>query len=81
MRAQKILTDHSEQLTAVAEALLKLDTLSRTEFEAVMRGETLPDAPQPKPVVAEPEPEREIPTPAYQRASHALGDQEAFIEP
>lgn len=81
VRAQKILTDHSEQLTAVAEALLKLDTLSRTEFEAVMRGETLPDAPQPKPVVAEPEPEREIPTPAYQRASHALGDQEAFIEP
>ena len=31
-----------DMLTAVAEALLERDTLSRVEFEAVMRGETLP---------------------------------------
>ncbi|MDD3334057.1 MAG: ATP-dependent zinc metalloprotease FtsH [Eubacteriales bacterium] len=41
-RACQILTDHKERLTAVAEALLERDTLSRVEFEAVMRGEALP---------------------------------------
>ena len=81
VRAQRILTENSEKLTAVAEALLKLDTLSRAEFEAVMRGEALPDAPTPAPVVEEEEPVREIPTPAYHRARQTLGDQEAFIEP
>ena len=41
-RAEELLRTHSQQLTAVAEALLERDTLSRNEFEAVMNGEALP---------------------------------------
>ncbi|MDD3411953.1 MAG: ATP-dependent zinc metalloprotease FtsH, partial [Eubacteriales bacterium] len=36
-RAQRILTENLDRLTAVAEALLERDTLTRREFEAVMR--------------------------------------------
>ena len=86
MRAQRILTEHQAQLSAVAEALLKHDTLSRAEFEAVMRGEALPDAPMPAP--AEPQEEREsvggsMPTPAYRPAAQTIDidDDEPFIKP
>ncbi len=41
-RACELLTQHQDRLNAVAEALLDRDTLNRTEFEAVMRGEELP---------------------------------------
>ena len=80
VRAQRILTEHRDQLTSVAEALLEHDTLSRAEFEAVMRGETLP----PEPVKPTPAPEPEIPTPAYQPMASVpddLNDTEPFIEP
>ena len=80
VRAQRILTEHRDQLTSVAEALLEHDTLSRAEFEAVMRGETLP----PEPVKPTPVPEPEIPTPAYQPMASVpddLNDTEPFIEP
>lgn len=86
VRAQRILTEHQAQLSAVAEALLKHDTLSRTEFEAVMRGETLPD--EPAPTAKEPREEHEekggaIPTPAYRPAAQTIDtdDGEPFIEP
>ena len=86
VRAQRILTEHQAQLAAVAEALLKHDTLSRAEFEAVMRGEALPDAPAPAP--AEPHEEREsaggsIPATAYRPAAQTIDtdDNEPFIKP
>ncbi|MEG0493892.1 MAG: ATP-dependent zinc metalloprotease FtsH [Clostridia bacterium] len=40
--ARKIIEDNKEKLVAVAETLLVRETLSRAEFEAVMRGEELP---------------------------------------
>ncbi|MEG0270436.1 MAG: ATP-dependent zinc metalloprotease FtsH [Clostridia bacterium] len=40
--AQTIIEDNKEKLVAVAETLLVRETLSRAEFEAVMRGEELP---------------------------------------
>ena len=89
VRAQRILTEHQAQLNAVAEALLKHDTLSRNEFEAVMRGEVLPDAPVPTVPAESPEQEtladtgRSIPTPAYKPAPQTIDidDKEPFIEP
>ena len=82
-RAQKLLSEHRAQLNAVAEALLERDTLSRAEFEAVMRGEELPpETVQPKVELAEPE--KEMPTPAYRPiTSPMMGreDREPFIEP
>jgi cell division protease FtsH len=85
VRAQRILTEHQAQLAAVAEALLKLDTLSRAEFEAVMRGETLPDAPAPAPVAAEARTETggAMSAPAYRPAAQTMDtdDGEPFIEP
>ena len=41
-RACKLLKDHMDKLIAVAEALLERDTLTRADFERVMRGEPLP---------------------------------------
>ena len=41
-RAVSLLKEHFDQLKGVAEALLERDTLSRLEFEAVMKGEPLP---------------------------------------
>ena len=41
-RACKLLKDHMDKLVAVAEALLERDTLTRADFECVMRGEPLP---------------------------------------
>ena len=41
-RACQLLTENRDKLTAVAESLLDRDTLNRSEFEMVMRGETLP---------------------------------------
>ncbi len=89
VRAQRILTEHQAQLNAVAEALLKHDTLSRNEFEAVMRGEVLPDAPAPTVPAESAEQEpladtgRSIPTPAYKPAPQTIDidDKEPFIEP
>ena len=80
VRAQRILSDHLGQLTAVAEALLERDTLSRTEFEAVMRGEVLPPEPV-KPSAEATDPALEIPTPAYQAARVEPDDGEAFVDP
>jgi ATP-dependent Zn proteases len=42
-RAMKLLSENRDKLEAVAEALLERDTLNRAEFEAVMRGEPLPE--------------------------------------
>ncbi len=42
-RAVQLLTDNQNNLTNVAEALLKHETLNLKEFEAVMRGESLPE--------------------------------------
>ena len=41
-RACKLLKNHMDKLIAVAEALLERDTLTRADFECVMRGEPLP---------------------------------------
>jgi len=84
MRAQRLLTEHRAQLSAVAEALLEHDTLSRKEFEAVMRGETLPPE-KVKPTQPSQEPAESIPTPAYRPAVTDADldgdDKEPFIDP
>ncbi len=82
-RAQRILSEHEAQLKAVAEALLERDTLSRKDFEAVMRGETLPEQVAPGPDAKKPQLEM-FPTP--QVAPEAAGeddpdDGEPFVEP
>jgi len=51
-RAINILTEHQDRLKAVTEALLDKETLTREQFEAVMRGEQLPE-PAPAPESAE----------------------------
>jgi len=88
VRAQKLLTEHMAQLTNVAEALLERDTLSRKEFEAVMRGEALPPE-EVKPTqpqqADEPEAEDETGTdaPVFRTpaAPPVADDDEPFIEP
>jgi cell division protease FtsH len=86
VRAQRILTEHRAQLTAVADALLERDTLSRTEFEAVMRGEPLPPETvkplQPEENEAE-EPVRSVPTPAFRPLTSPSipDDGQPFIDP
>ena len=85
-RAQKLLSENRDKLDAVAEGLLERDTLSRVEFEAVMRGEALP----PEVIKSKPAPEEEtapamptVPTPAYQAVPPTadVDADEAFIEP
>ena len=39
----KLLQDNSEKLHAVAEYLLQHETMSRKQFEACMRGESIPE--------------------------------------
>ncbi len=82
-RAQRLLNEHEAQLKAVAEALLERDTLSRKDFEAVMRGATLPEQVAPGPDAKKPQLEM-FPTP--QVAPEAAGeddpdDGEPFVEP
>ncbi|MDD3411755.1 MAG: ATP-dependent zinc metalloprotease FtsH, partial [Eubacteriales bacterium] len=80
-RAQRILTENLDRLTAVAEALLERDTLTRREFEAVMRGETLPPqvepTPEPKAATAE-APAASIPMPTEPSDP---SENEPFVEP
>ena len=62
-RACRLIEENRDKLVAVAEALLERETLNRTEFEAVMRGEPLP----PMSVVEQMKPSpdaTEYPTPA-----------------
>ena len=90
-RACRLIEENRDKLVAVAEALLERETLNRTEFEAVMRGEPLP----PMSVVEQMKPSpdaTEYPTPAAgedgaETASFASepkddkDDQDPFMEP
>ncbi len=59
-RARQILTDHYDQLDAVAKSLLEHETLSGDDVNMIMRGEPLPERrPDPKP---EPKPTQPQPT-------------------
>ncbi|MFH1879795.1 MAG: AAA family ATPase, partial [Bacillota bacterium] len=96
-RAVKLLADNKDKLTRVAEALLKHETLNLKEFEAVMRGEELPDELEPEFKDEEPEEEepiRELPKKEHvkdapEHDAHAFAplqkgaadDNEPFIEP
>ena len=96
-RAVKLLTDHREQLVNVAESLLKQETLNYNEFQTVMRGETLPDVPEPEFEDEENEPEepiRELPKKEFANDEHGeavpsyappqtntADNSEPFIEP
>lgn len=42
-RGRQVMTDNREQLEAVAQALLTVETLTRVQFEAVMNGEAMPE--------------------------------------
>ena len=90
-RACRLIEENRDKLVAVAEALLERETLNRTEFEAVMRGEPLP----PMSVVEQMKPSpdaTEYPTPAAgedgaETASFASepkddkDDQDPFMKP
>ncbi len=89
-RAKQILTDRRADLDRVAEMLLERETLSRKEFEAVMRGEELPPPevkpePQPEPPTkpdAPQEPEAPAAPPAWEPPAEGEDDNgEAFIDP
>lgn len=93
--ARKIIEDNKEKLVAVAETLLVRETLSRAEFEAVMRGEELPPlspVEQIKPSesvtaeTAEPAETNEaeaVQAVAFEPAkvNKAIEDQDPFVEP
>ncbi|MEG1196493.1 MAG: ATP-dependent zinc metalloprotease FtsH [Clostridia bacterium] len=93
--ARKIIEDNKEKLVAVAETLLVRETLSRAEFEAVMRGEELPPlspVEQIKPSesvtaeTAEPAETNEaeaVQAVAFEPAkvTKAIEDQDPFVEP
>jgi cell division protease FtsH len=60
-RALHLIDTHREQLESIVRVLLERETIHHDEFEALMRGEELPeDAPPPAPPVARPStPEKE----------------------
>jgi len=96
-RAVQLLTDNKDKLTAVAQALLKHQTLNLKEFETVMSGQALPDVIEPEFVDDEPEEEeepiRELPVKEHahgeavekpvfaQPQPSDINDKEPFIEP
>lgn len=45
--ARELLSEHRDKLDAIVRALLERETLDRSEFLAVMAGETLPEVPTP----------------------------------
>jgi cell division protease FtsH len=45
--ARELLSEHRDKLDAIVRALLERETLDRSEFLAVMAGETLPEVPAP----------------------------------
>ena len=83
-RAQQLLSDHREKLEAVATALLERDTLNRTDFEMLMKGEALPpmsEVERMKPFEAtEPETAAEGYVPYIPRTEQS-DDGVAFVEP
>ena len=94
-RAVRLLADNKDKLEGVAKALLKYETLNHKEFEAVLRGETLPDVLEPEFKDEEPEEEpiRELPRkehandtaheakPSFAPMHSDADDKEPFIEP
>ncbi|MEL7235821.1 MAG: cell division protein FtsH, partial [Chloroflexota bacterium] len=55
--ARRLIHEHRDKLEAVAERLLDVETLDRPEFEAIMNGEKLSDAPPPLAGDASPKPD------------------------
>lgn len=47
-RAKQILTENRDKLDAIVQALLERETLNRTEFLAILKGEPLPEISSPK---------------------------------
>lgn len=96
-RAVKLLADNKDKLESVAKALLKYETLNQKEFEAVLRGEELPDVLEPEFKDEEPEEEelvRELPRKEHAKdetgkeapvfapvRKSSADDNEPFIEP
>ena len=78
-KACDLLTENRDKLDAVAEALLERDTLNRTEFETVMRGEELPPKTEAEKVQPSADAQEEAPEAAQQEP--APDDGEAFVEP
>ncbi len=82
-RAVQLLKDNEDKLTAVAEALLKHQTLNQKEFVAVMNGEELPDVILPEFADEEPDEEEEEPIrelPIKENANGETVHKPAFAE-
>ncbi|MCS7283278.1 MAG: ATP-dependent zinc metalloprotease FtsH [Anaerolineae bacterium] len=68
-RARKVLEEHREQLDAVAQRLLEVETIEAEEFLAILEGRPLPERKQEEPKSPPPEPKKaEKPSPARRRA-------------
>ena len=79
-----LLKENHDRLTAVAEALLDRDTLNRSEFEMVMRGEELPpktEAEQVEPMEEETPAAEENTVPFAPVNVPEENDDEPFVEP
>jgi cell division protease FtsH len=49
--AKRILTENNDTLTAIAEALLERESIESSDIELILKGQPLPDLPQPAPEV------------------------------
>lgn len=70
-RARKVLEEHREQLDAVAQRLLEVETIEAEEFLAILEGRPLPERKKEEPKSPPPEP-RKAEKPSSSRRGRAL---------
>jgi cell division protease FtsH len=77
-RAQQLLDENREMMDRIVAVLLERETIGREEFLALMRGETLPDRPEPTPPAA---PNAPVTETDEKRAPHAPPPLRPHAEP
>jgi cell division protease FtsH len=77
-RAQQLLDENREMMDRIVAVLLERETIGREEFLALMRGETLPDRPEPPPP---PPPNAPVTETDEKRAPHAPPPLRPHAEP